>query len=466
MIGPTKHNVLLAILCLAMTGLNSAATVGQEWVSKADWGRGYNGLAMISRSVGLDPVPPGQWNEIDPDRTVIVVLGAVSGLPIDPGLFLQRGGSVLVACDRTEPAVLRRCGIRFFENGFVAGRRGDGFQGWRDCPVVSNLDHDHPVTAGLNELITNRPAILTFAAGRRSQRLQILARFPTLRDIGPDRPLMVAGEDESGGRLLALSDPSLLTNQMLLYGDNARLAWQALTWLRAAERDQLLLFVDGTVTQPAGLDQTQIQLPPPTRQEVLEALKNLPPDQLIEFGNTVATVVEDEGMVNEFLATISREIPPVVFQRFLLLLGTFGLGFWLWFGYFSRDTLVEGLDPEGTGDGQVLTRRQHRRLAGRQRARAARFLLNQFLFRVTGHGLGLADPGRIRQLPASDVNGSNPLMQIRRRIRQIDRKNPGWWTTRRLLRLERDVQSWNQLHENGVLVYDASLPPDSSPRQP
>lgn len=450
-----KHLRAVA-LSLLIVALTHAPAAGQEpvKVNPSDWSRGFNGFATICEAAGLEPRPPQVWKSGDPSRSVLVMLGDLSRSPVDLTGFLESGGSLLVACDYTDRSALRRYGIGFDNRDWKANRRSRQFRDLADCPLVTRFA-DHPVTRGLGTLVTNRPAILRledFALQRT------LAWFPVLERFGRDAVLMAGWETGAGGRVLVLSDPSLFSNQMLIYGDNARLAWQALDWLRNPGRDDLLLVIDGEPARPAALDDTALQLPPPTREEVLEALRNLPPDKLVEFGNAMATVIEDEGLVNEFLATAVKEVPQVEFSRFLLLLVTVVAGVFLWYAYITRDTLVEQMDEENRLPGVLTTPTRYRSVLARQRATAARLLLDRFLTRSTGLPPQRVWPARFRLASTPSSLDHDPVREIGRACRRVSGKKPSWWNRNRLNRLEQRIEIWSQLHQSGELVYDAPEP--------
>ncbi len=452
----------LVFLAIAGSGF-AARIVAQEQIPEAQWRRGYHGFAMICRGNGLEPRSAGEWARTDPRKTLLVILGVAERSPLNLADYVAAGGCVLAASDRTDVRTLRPFGIRFYGRDVRTRGTRDAFNGWRDCPVSRRLNDDHPVTRDVTSVVTNRPGLLTLVPTRTGDATE-LAWLPLLEELRRDQLLMAAVEHESGGRILALADPSVLTNQMLLSGDNARLAWQAVEWLKSSspERNHLLLVVDGAATQPTELENSEILLPPPTRDEVLKALRNLPPDKLIEFGNTVAAVVEEEGIVNEFLGSIMRDVPPLEWKRFLLLAATLVIAGILWFGFFTRDTLPDhlaALARRRTGRGEVrpFTGRERRALEVEERAWAARTLVDQLLRRITGGGLRGASrrAGNIRLLPGQRSLDHNPPREIRKMARRVRRAKPQWWKPRRLKRLESRIATWRQLHDEGRLVYDA-----------
>ena len=66
--------------------------------------------------------------------------------------------------------------------------------------------------------------------------------------------------------------------------------------------------MDDQPIRPEDPQSVAVQLPPPTREQVWNALQQLPPELLLEFGNEIATLVEDENLVNE-LMSMALETP-------------------------------------------------------------------------------------------------------------------------------------------------------------
>jgi hypothetical protein len=447
-----------AVGVAVLAGALAQRTWAQEVVGESAWRRGFHGLAAVCDACGMKLVNPetaiADWQAVDPSDKVLLVLGAPNEMLRLDG-FLSRGGSVLLAID--ENYRINQPGVRFSDRGSTVRFARDAFRGLPDCPVISQFHDDHPVTRGIGDVVANRTAILSLGpVVPRDASVETLAWMPLLHDVRRNQPFLVAVEYESGGRLLLMPDPSVFANQMLVHGDNAQLAWQALRWLQGESmRGTAMMLVDGMPDRPAALDDTEILLPPPTREEILRALGNLPPDVLVEFGNAVATTIEDEGMVNEFLGIATQDVSPIAWRRFLLLTAATVAGVAMWFGFFSRDTLLDRLSPGDAAPG--LTRRERRRIATNERARAAHALMDGFLHELTGHGLrGAGQRMRnLRSRGSSRVRQGNPRRQIGRTVRRISNGSARWWKPRRLERLATNVALWRRLREQGELVYDA-----------
>ena len=288
-------------------------------ISEAQWKRGFHGFNVICMGVDLDHQSLTRWRRTRARKTVLVILGnsrrgALRRNPIDLDFYLENGGSVLIASDSKNDDILRGQGIQINGSGFVAEKREDFFAGqFSDCPVVTNIQLPIPLLAGIDSLVTNRPGVLQVSPNTHWKRL---AYLPPLVGSPHGNLFALAGENESGGKLICFSDQSMFTNQMLLHGDNARAAKQSLEWLMGENRKQVLVLVDGVVQSEVNPADLNVELPQPTREEVVDALKDLPPSAMLDFGNAVLGVVEEENMINEFINAQMDRVRPKAMDRF------------------------------------------------------------------------------------------------------------------------------------------------------
>ncbi len=304
----------------------------QQEIAESEWKRGFHGFNIICKNVGLIHESREKWLQAPVDQRILVVLGDVNNVGINVDRFIESGGAALIATDGQDSRILRGQGIGFTSRVIKTISRSDYFQ-FPDCPKVSDT-RIHPALKNIHSIITNRPGLITPLSGG-SGRPTIIAYLPSLRDSFQNNRFIAAKENPDGGRLLCVSDQSVFANQMLIHGDNALFAFQAMNWLkgenqrgenqrgenqRGQNRTHLLVIADGSVESAVDPSGIEVTLPPPTRQEVLDALKSLPPSAMLEFGNAVATVVEDENMINEFIHTNVDKVRPVVMRRALILM--------------------------------------------------------------------------------------------------------------------------------------------------
>jgi len=291
-------------------------------ISERQWKRGFHGFNVICMGVDLRHETLHRWRRTPADQTVLVMMGELHSSSlrnqIDLDFYLENGGSVLIASDYQNHKILRRQGIQFAASGLVAENREDFFGGqYSDCPVVTNVQLPIPVLGGIDALVTNRPGVIRTFANTPWKRLAYLP--PMVGSSGPN-VFSLGGENAAGGKLICFSDQSMFSNQMLMHGDNARAAKQAMEWLKGQNRKRVLVIADGivqTAVDPADLN---VELPQPTREEVVDAIKDLPPSAMLEFGNAVLGVVEDENMINEFVNAQMDRVHQQKINRFFMFL--------------------------------------------------------------------------------------------------------------------------------------------------
>jgi hypothetical protein len=202
-----------AIFLLLLSG-------GVAWAEESDYrpeNEGWNGLSelfTIARTAGVRPEMRAElpWDELGPDDGIAIIYPRVS---VDVGRlrdYLARGGRALVADDFGAAASV------FESFGLARGQppaqtpRYQDLSG-REMPELPIAQaENHPLTQGVQRVVANHPAALHGQVGR-----------PILT-FGAGESLCV--EIEVGrGRLYALSDPSVLINNMLELSENHAFAY-------------------------------------------------------------------------------------------------------------------------------------------------------------------------------------------------------------------------------------------------
>ena len=313
-------------MSIAMMLVPPTIGIAQERLTESQWRRGIHGFMMICNAAGLTQ-SMSRLEQLPPNESVLICLGDLNQELIgEVDDFLERGGAVLVASDQQDTffrSIVRlQTGIGFSSNSARARYGRDMYGGMPECPVVRDFRR-HAVFRGVRSLATNRPGILHVTTAPRSATI---AFFPPLQNSTHANSLVAAVEDvgRANGRLIAVADHSIFTNQMIACKDNDLFAYQSLLWLKNESRTNVLVIVDGEVLPPLDPGNVEVLPPPPSAEEVVEALKSLPPSALREFGNSVATVIEDQNMANEFIHDSLDKVSDVEMNRFLIFL-FFGL---------------------------------------------------------------------------------------------------------------------------------------------
>jgi hypothetical protein len=250
----------------------------------------------------------------------------------------------------------------------------------------------------------------------------------------------------------------VFSNQMLFYEDNARFALQAMNWLRHGGRSNLLILNDDRGIAPADPQAVQLTLPPPTREQVWQALRQLPPEMLLEFGNEVAALVEDENLVNEVLSMAFEDVSDTRLFRSLIFLSTFLLSGFLFYRYMSSESTIQdvtGTDTRQFGGPAAGWIRKRRRVT-EERITVARELVSRFYGRVSGglHSNFSGFPARLTLVNCD--RPEEPEGAMRQTGKWLNWKFRHRWTPARLAWLQNQLQQWEQLYHDGQLVFEAT----------
>jgi hypothetical protein len=164
----------------------------------------------------------------DPSTTVIFVFPERAPDSVALGEFVAAGGRLLVADDygmgASALATLGVLRVSAPDMPEVAFRGNPAF------PIAAPTMH-HPALDGVGAVVTNHPAALGIGSGGRC----LLAFF------APPPACLLAEVDVGYGVALALADPSVLIDQMLVVEGNRRLAEGLLRYLTANRRPRILL---------------------------------------------------------------------------------------------------------------------------------------------------------------------------------------------------------------------------------
>jgi len=444
---------------LALLLMDSAvwAQSESESISAQRWAEGFNGFALLCRSLGLEPLNQNlSSSSIDPQDAILVVLGtnATSDREIARlRRFIRDGGAVLLATDM--PGY-------FFRGGLVIDRpRGymqasdaqQRFNGFRDCPIVEVFSPDHPITSGLKSVITNRTAGIEL----RASEWEAIATLPELSNRGREYEFAVVSKNASE-RLVVCADPSIFSNQMIFQGDNARFALQMMYWLKQGRRNQLIILYENRPISPEDPQSVAVDFPTPSEDEIWDAIQQLPPDLLLEFGNEIAALVEDEDLVNELLTEIMADAEDFYVMRFLILLSTFLLVGFVFYRYMtSESTLQEavGTDWNDVGSSTRGYRTGSNSAGAHQRLMAAREMVRRFYESVSdGQGKSYRSFPKGLRLVHSD-NGRAVKKEMRRVRKRLNNRQAKKWNSVSLEKLKAELDAWQHLVDEGKLIYQS-----------
>jgi len=202
--------------------------------------RDWNGLHTFTRvAAGLGfevfPVSALEWGDLD-DKDILVLIYPLQR--VDPSrlaAFVQAGGHVVVADDFGEAGdALSRMGLLRADVGTPEAR--SYYRSRLFAPVAVPLAAGHPLAAGVSEVVTNHPAILTEVSGA----------VPVI-GFGDDHGAVVVAGEHGTGRFVVVSDPSIFINRMLQFPGNLTLAVNMLRWLDRNGRARRVVLLHGDV---------------------------------------------------------------------------------------------------------------------------------------------------------------------------------------------------------------------------
>ena len=448
-----RQALLLIIACFVFPSTAAAQFgIGQQKVSEAQWRRGFHGFNMIADGNDLERINVRQFRTAEPADVLLVVLGDLRNLPVHVTNHVNNGGAALLASDSSQPRIdVTFAGFGFRKMTSYPMNDPNAFGEMHDCPIVSDF-RSHPIHSDVTEIVTNRPAYV------RVNRRATLAWLPPTYRGRTSGAFVAASENRSGGRAVAVGDQSIFTNQMIIYGDNATFANQAMKWLKNGQQKKMLILLNGAEHSTLNPSDVAIDLPPPTTDDVMDALENLPPSAMLDFANSVATVVEDENMVNDFIHDTMDKIPERDLSRFFIFLMfgvacfTFVAAF-LFQGKLQRQTASEIAFKQSGREQDEL-----RAIQMRERQQAAHMLLDRFC--VLRAGRRFADwPSFPTGLRVESDRESKSIFESMTKTSVLYRsKQSSFWTRKKLANLEKTVEKWQAYFEaRPELKVDAEL---------
>ncbi|MCP4784466.1 MAG: hypothetical protein GY878_13020 [Fuerstiella sp.] len=324
---------VVLLLCALVGGPKSMAqqatrSAGDEWHFR------YELFQMLLEQNGLNPTTSASEVLNDPQHSVLVIVGQWNRtiLPRLIEQFCEGGGAVLLASD-LEYSAGQVCEFR---GGPVSGVRSrDWYQSHHDCLNITDLDHEHPLTTGVNSIVVNRSGWLDSPRGFQREP-EVAARLPGLchpADAG-GKPVIatITLNPPASGPLIIVSDQSLFTNGMLWHGDNAILAINVSRMLCEGQRSRLLFLADGA--ELGSYEDSPLLKALPSPGSLPELPANMPEPELqtmLRVANSVIQNIEQSNVLNEALANRPRNArAPYYWRIFLFMLAIAALTFVIW----------------------------------------------------------------------------------------------------------------------------------------
>ncbi|MGE5183519.1 MAG: DUF4350 domain-containing protein [Acidobacteriota bacterium] len=198
----------------------------------------WNGMASfvaLAEGMGFDVTPVAQleWSDLSAEDILFLVYPLQRVEPARLAAFVQAGGNVVIADDFGESKDARAALGLLVDIGAPRAQRY--YKDHLFAPIATP-EVDHPLTAGVGEIVTNHPAAFKSVSGATTV-------------IGfEDGALVVAGE-RGTGKFVAISDPSIFINQMQKepFAGNVQLAANLLRYLNRDGRARHVVLLRGDV---------------------------------------------------------------------------------------------------------------------------------------------------------------------------------------------------------------------------
>jgi len=228
-----RRGLLLVVATLAI----ATPAAAQETTDYDPYSQAWNGMSSfvgLAEGMGFEVTAVGQleWGELSARDILVLVYPLQRVDPARLGAFVQAGGNVIIADDFGEGREAMQ-GLGLVRADGVVPQAKSHWKAHLHAPIADATE-EHPLGADVGEIVTNHPSLLTRAEG-----VTTIASFE-------NGAVVVAGERGSG-RFVAVADPSILINKMLLFRGNVQLATNMLRWLDRGRRARHVVLLRGDV---------------------------------------------------------------------------------------------------------------------------------------------------------------------------------------------------------------------------
>jgi len=295
--------VRVAGILLLSAGVARAA--GDYAVDSSAW-NGLSALVSVAKSGGItvEARPSLAWSDLGTGDVLFILYPTARVDPVHLNAFLRGGGRALIADDfgRADEALARLGILRHPWHPGSAPSYLDN----PNLPYARPLEDGHPLTVGVTELVTNHPSAFT-----------VDSAVDPVFGYGKGEAVVVAGS-LGNGRFVALSDPSVLINDMLAFDGNLAFAANLLRYLAPSRPARVFVVTGDAVMTGQPRDVADSGQPP-------------------SFNEAIAQIVAILDDLNDYLA-------PEPVLRAIAVLG--GLGVLLVSAIILP--LRRGRDPDGS----------------------------------------------------------------------------------------------------------------------
>lgn len=180
----------------------------------------------------VSPVSSLEWSELSSEDILVLIYPLERVDPGRLGAFVQAGGNAVIADDFGEGKdAMQGLGLLRAE---VDTPRASKYYDGRTWAPIATARGDHPLAAEVGEVVTNHPAALTRIEGATAV-------------VAFDEGAVVVAGERGSGRFVAISDPSIFINRMLMFRGNIQLATNLLRYLDRGGRARHVVLLRGDV---------------------------------------------------------------------------------------------------------------------------------------------------------------------------------------------------------------------------
>lgn len=316
-----RNSWLLGFLILAFA-TNAAAQMArsERLRTLSPFGGRYDAFRLVFGDPELLGLNLGTLEDFQsmqqPSEWLVVSLGGTATLRQIIGLpreFLQAGGTLLIADDQKSD-YLSWAGMSFEPGPIQVPNGPEAYLQIPTCPIVRHLADDSPLFTGVAELILNNPGHLAGPGAEMHAQAWLPENAYQQNSDRGNKPVVVAAE-VGNGRLIAVSDHSVFTNEMIQEGDNLRAALNMGRWL-LGNRDPKgvkVLFLEEGIPINEWVD-------PRFEEGDWPLFDN---EVLMRLLNEILREFQAGNGFNLAIRSIQETIGPIGFRKLMLLLVTF-----------------------------------------------------------------------------------------------------------------------------------------------
>lgn len=221
-----------ALLALVATASLARAQAANDYDPYSQAWNGMSSFVGLAEGMGFEVAAVTQldWDELSSSDILVMVYPLQRVDPGDLSAFINAGGHAVIADDFGEGKDAM-AGLGLLRAESTVPKAASHWKGHLHAPIATARG-GHFLANDVGELVTNHPSMLTQTDG-----VTEIAGFE-------NGAVVVAGERGSG-RFVAIADPSILINKMLLFRGNVQLATNMLRWLDRNRRARRVVLLRG-----------------------------------------------------------------------------------------------------------------------------------------------------------------------------------------------------------------------------